>query len=249
MNKNHHDCGRCQVEGVCCSVSINKYFFIFYYCYNKKEGLLLRNKWGENKKGFLEKMSDFCFPQNCMNSVLKKRSPRKRAKTKAPPGVRLVCFEKNLRIGQENKSAPWNWATDNNNVNVGQWSEYWQYWKKNHPSSEKYTFRHLVSKHPVPLSVTLAADLLHWLIDKEKGREGEGRGQEGRGGGEEKGKKKEKNIFIISKLSTCRAHTAIPGRWHQHLVLSLMHPQWLTANCIISPSPWDEEQREGGRLS
>lgn len=40
--------------------------------------------------------------------------------------------------------------------------------KKKHHSSEKYSFRHLVSTHLVPLCVTLAADLLPLLIRKKR---------------------------------------------------------------------------------
>lgn len=117
-----------------------------------------------------------------MNSVLKKRPPRKRNKTKVPPESEADLFWKNLTIGKETKSAPWNWATDNERVDVGQWSEYRLCWKKIHHSSEKYIFRHLVSTHLVPLCVTLAEDLLRLLITKRE--------------------KKRRKFFIISQLSS-----------------------------------------------
>ena len=47
---------------------------------------------------------------------------------------------------------------------MGHWSEYWL----SHCSSEKYIFRHLVSAHPVPLSVTPAVDLLRLLMTKRE---------------------------------------------------------------------------------
>lgn len=90
--------------------------------------------------------------------------------------------------------------------------------KKIHHSSEKYIFRHLVSVHLIPLCVTLAADLLRFLITKRK-----------------------EESFYYLQAELLEASITFHGRLHHHLVPSPMHHQLngqLSANLIVHPSPW-----------
>lgn len=137
--------------------------------------------------------------------------------------VRLICFERILQLEKKTKSAPWNWATDNKSVNMGQWSEYWVHWKKKiHHISEKYIFRHLVSTYLVPLRVTLAADLLCLLITKRE---------------------KKRRKFVLSPSWAPWSQYRRPGKTARVPCVQ-PHASQLHANFMVPSSPWDEEQSE-----
>lgn len=89
-----------------------------------------------------------------MNSVLKNVLPGRGTKQRYHQRVRLICFERILRLEKKTKSAPWNWATDNKSVNVGQWSEYRLCWKREFIIVQKNIYSGTLSVHISSLSVS-----------------------------------------------------------------------------------------------